>query len=520
MSASEHPASTSIVTPSSATLSVRRSGAPKAWGLADPLTSLSLGPSTTDRLSPSTAPVVRGRVGCRPIAPVRLRPRDDGSRRMPRVTPGPVRRPRQRVRRAAAPGGARGAAGRARPGVRRPAPAAPRRPRGAAAARQRPRGRGRRARRAARRGHLHRRAAPHAVHLRAARAAARLAPRDRRSCTRPSSTRPCATPCAGAPRAATVGVPSTGSGRVDRGRPVAGALLAPSVGVVALQTANHEVGTLQPVGELDAARRRPALHRRVRLDGPAAPPDRAGPPPPARRTSGAARPASACCWCASARGGATRSPATTGSTSGRPASRTSPPCSPPPPRCRRWWPSATRSTRASTRSIDVVRRRVAAEVPDVEVVGDPDRPPPPPGDVLLPLRRRRGAGHRARPARLRHRQRLGLHRLDADAQPRAGGDGRADPRQRPALAAARHDPRRRRRLLRRCCPAWSPRSGRGWACDATLDVALELDCRELRVPDAGHRARPAPRRRRGRRAARGGRPRPRRARSTYRPGAG
>ncbi len=86
--------------------------------------------------------------------------------------------------------------------------------------------------------------------------------------------------------------------------------------------------------------------------------------------------------------------------------------------------------------VDVVRRRVAAEVPDVEVVGDPDDRLPHlvtfsclyvDGEALV---------HRARPARLRHRERLGLHVLDAHAEPRAGGHGRAHPRQRPALAAA------------------------------------------------------------------------------------
>ena len=44
---------------------------------------------------------------------------------------------------------------------------------------------------------------------------------------------------------------------------------------------------------------RPAVRRRLRLDGPAAAARRLGRRWPARRTSGAARPASACCSCAS-----------------------------------------------------------------------------------------------------------------------------------------------------------------------------------------------------------------------------
>lgn len=48
----------------------------------------------------------------------------------------------------------------------------------------------------------------------------------------------------------TVEVPCDEWGRVDH-RDVVQAAIAPEVGVVALQTANHEVGTTQPVGDLD-----------------------------------------------------------------------------------------------------------------------------------------------------------------------------------------------------------------------------------------------------------------------------
>ncbi len=86
----------------------------------------------------------------------------------------------------------------------------------------------------------------------------------------------------------------------------------------------------------------------------------------------------------------------------------------------------------------------------------PGRPAPPPGDVLLPVRRRRGAGDRARQAGVRRRQRLGVHRVDPRAQPRARGDGRAHPRQRPGLADPRHHRGGRRRLPRRA-PRGGPR---------------------------------------------------------------
>ena len=98
--------------------------------------------------------------------------------------------------------------------------------------------------------------------------------------------------------------------------------------------------------------------------------------------------------------------------------------------------SATRSTPASPRSSTGSGPRP----PDPGRRGGrrPGRPAPPPGDVLLPVRRRRGAGHRAGPAGLRRGQRLGLHRVDPHPQPGARGDGRAHPRQRPGLADPRH----------------------------------------------------------------------------------
>ena len=104
------------------------------------------------------------------------------------------------------------------------------------------------------------------------------------------------------------------------------------------------------------------------------------------------------------------------STSASPASRTSRRRWPRRPRCRPWSPSGDEVDARQHALVDRIRAGSPPTVPDVEVVGDPVRPAAPPGDVLLPLRRRRGAGDRARPARLRRRQRLGLHRLDASSR--------------------------------------------------------------------------------------------------------
>ena len=83
-----------------------------------------------------------------------------------------------------------------------------------------------------------------------------------------------------------------------------------------LQSANHEVGTLQPVGELAAAADDvPLFVDACASMGRLPLPDGLG----GRRRLGAqvgrAGRASACCWSARAPAGATRSPATTGSTS-------------------------------------------------------------------------------------------------------------------------------------------------------------------------------------------------------------
>ena len=143
-----------------------------------------------------------------------------------------------------------------------------------------------------------------------------------------------------------------------------------------------------------------------------------------------------------------------------------------------WSPSAlaaaeawqqTEATRAAeTREpralVDRIRAAAAA-IPDVEVVGDPRRPAAPRRDLLLPVRRRRGAGHRARPAGLRGGVGVGVHGQHARAEPRARRDGRADPRQRTRDPAPRTGVAPDREadvdaVPRRCCPdAVAPRCG-------------------------------------------------------------
>lgn len=170
-------------------------------------------------------------------------------------------------------------------------------------------------------------------------------------------------------RAAEVGVSS--DGRVDDGALVDRAA-SPEVGVVALQSANHEVGTLQPVGDLDLPDDVPLFTDACASMGRLPLPD-----------GWAAAAGSAHKW-----GG----PAGVGVLLVRKRAR-----------WRNPFPGDDRVDERSTgfenvpavlaaaaalqavvaerqevnarqhALVDVVRRRVAAEVPDVEVVGDPDR---------------------------------------------------------------------------------------------------------------------------------------------------
>ena len=302
---------------------------------------------------------------------------------------------------------------------------------------------------------------------------------------------------------------ATGSGRSTSARPPASpTCVAAPVG--------------QPRGRHGAAgrrarlrRRRTAVRRRLRLDGPAAPSRTAGRPPPARRTSGAARPASACCWSARARAGATPSPATTGSTSGSRASRTSRPRWAPPPRCRRWSPSATRSTPASTRWSTGSGPRWPT-IPDVEVVGDPvDRLPHlvtfsclyVDGEALVDALDRRGfavaSGSACTASTLEPSHVLAAMGVLTHGNVRVSltrDTTEADVDGVPAPCSPRSSP--------------SPRGGR--TCDRRPRARLP----RAALPAAGHRAGPADRRRRGRRGSSRS-PRPTRPRpTTCRRGAG
>ena len=109
--------------------------------------------------------------------------------------------------------------------------------------------------------------------------------------------------------------------------------------------------------------------------------------------------------------------------------------------------------------VDRIRAAVA-EIPDIEVVGDPvDRLPHlvtfsclyVDGEALVTELDKRGFGVASGSA---------CTASTLDAQPRARGDGRAHPRQRPGLADPRHDRGGGRRASSPCCPRWSGRSAR------------------------------------------------------------
>ena len=252
---------------------------------------------------------------------------------------------------------------------------------------------------------------------------------------------------------------------------------------VALQSANPEVGVLQPVAEVAdcASRRRCSSTPAPRRAGSRCP--AAGQPPPPRRTSGVARPGSASCWCAS--GARWRNPfpgddrvderatgfenvpaalaaaAALRAVSGRAA------------RCSPGW--------HALRLDDAMLARRGPGHPGHRGVPGAGRPAAAPRRVLLPLRRRRGPRDRARPARVRGGERVGLHREHARAEPRARRDGRADPRQRPGLAGPRHRRPPTCTGWPTCCPASSsgcaPRSG-----GAPMSPTVELDCRGMACP--------------------------------------
>ncbi len=264
---------------------------------------------------------------------------------------------------------------------------------GAPAARQRAGGHRGRARRTPRRGHLHAQRHPRGA-PRAAGAGARLAAWRRRGATRPSSTPRCATPSRGAPGPTRWASHVTGRVRVGD---LVDAAAAQEVGVVALQSANHEVGTVQDVGRLELPDDVPLFTDACCIDGPTAAAGRLG---RGRRvgaqvgwSGGRRRPA-----------GAQARPLAQPLPRRRPGRRALDRLRERPGRARRSRspaggggrarrgqrpPARARRRRTPSRGGGGARRRGRRR---------PRPATPPPGDLLLPLRRRRGAGDRARPA--------------------------------------------------------------------------------------------------------------------------
>ena len=290
------------------------------------------------------------------------------------------------------------------------------------------------------------------------------------------------------------------------------------------QSANHEVGH-RPAGRPRSRRCRDgvplfvdacaSMGRLPLPDGWAAAAGSAhkwGGPAGRRRARSSAR----------ARGGATPSPATTASTSASTGFENVPAAL-----------AAAAALQAVVAERDEVNARQHALVDRIRAGvrrgprrrgrRRPRRPAPPPGDLLLPLRRRRGPGDRARPARLRRRQRVGLHRLDPRRRATCWRRWACSPTATCGVSLhARHHRGRRRRASCAALPEVVARDPRArWACDG--DARRRPRARLPR--DARARCRSSS-------SARhlgdvevgellgGGRPRPRGARSTSRRGAG
>ena len=151
----------------------------------------------------------------------------------------------------------------------------------------------------------------------------------------------------------------------------------------------------------------------------------------------------------------------------------------------------------------------------------PGRPAAAHRHLLLPVRRRRGAAHRAGPARLRGVLRLVVHLVDARAVARAGRDGRADVGQRARVAAPRTTEAEVDEFLAVLPGSW-PTSGPNSARPGCEPAASARDPRlpGPALPAADPRPGPAHRRRRRRRARSRSRPTIRPPRPDIRPGAG
>ena len=107
-----------------------------------------------------------------------------------------------------------------------------------------------------------------------------------------------------------------------------------------------------------------------------------------------------------------------------------------------------RTPGGADRSAAARGRRPGARRRDARPRG-PGRATPPPRRVLVPLRCRRGADERAGPRRLQRLQRIVMLVVGTDAVARARGHGCPDPRQRPRVPHVRHHRRRRTTVPRR-----------------------------------------------------------------------
>ncbi len=268
---------------------------------------------------------------------------------------------------------------------------------------------------------------------------------------------------------------------------LATAVAEPAVAVAAVQSANHEVGTRQPIAAVAAAC--DAADVPLYVDAAQTVPWE---PLPAGWSLASA---SAVKW-----GG----PAGVGVLAVRKGTRWARPW--PIDRTDPWTvtlplvvaaAAALRSVRAGAAAesarlsglVDRIRVDVAATVPDVEVVGDPvDRVPNivtfsclyADGEALL---------HALDRQRLCRLVRLGLYGIHPPAVTRAGGDGRADPRQHPRVTAPGRARRRRDAFPGRTPEGGGGSARRGWSDrsvndhDAAGSTRIDvLDCRGQRCP--------------------------------------
>ena len=229
-------------------------------------------------------------------------------------------------------------------------------------------------------------------------------------------------------------------------------------------------------------------------------PARRGPAPAARRLGRrgglgpqVGRPGRrrACCWCARAPAGATRSPATTGPTSAATGFENVPAVLAAAAALQAVVAERDEVDARQHALVDASARRVAAEVPDVEVVGDPDDRLPHlvtfsclyvDGEALVTELDRRGFGVASGSACTAST--LAPSHVLAAMGVLTHGNVRVS-LQRDTTAADVDA------LLRRAARRSSPRSGRGWACERGRRRRPRARLPRPALPAAGHRARPA-----------------------------